>query len=164
MRKVVNRKRVPLSSEKAFVRYSALCASQECCSQELAGKMGRNGMEERDIAQVLQRLADEDFLNEERYARAFVQDKLRFNHWGRQRIRMELCHRKIAAGFIDEALAEIEEKQYNDILRGLLETYNRSVKATTTYEHRAKLMRHAYSRGFSPEEAGPFVNELVRDN
>lgn len=164
MCKALKRKAVPLSSEKAFIRYSALCASQECCSQDLAKKMERNGMEESEIARVLQRLTDEDFLNDKRYARAFVQDKLRFNGWGRQRLRMELRHRKIAVSLIDEALAGIDEKQYEEILQDLLKTFNRRVKAATAYEHRAKLLRHAYSRGFSPDEAEPFVKDIVKED
>ena len=146
--------------EEAFNRLSALCARQECCQSDLADKMMRQGMTETSVAQVLQHLQSEGFVNEERFARAFARDKLLFARWGKQRISMELHRKRISSQFIDGALRQLDANEYKKVLKEVLYNYNKSLKAKSGYERRMKLLRHAFGRGFSQDEATEYVDEL----
>ena len=72
----------PWGEQEAYNKLSALCARQECCLSDLAVKMTKKGMDNQSIDRILRQLEEEGFVNEERYSRAFVHDKLMFSHWG----------------------------------------------------------------------------------
>jgi len=157
MRKI---KKTPTVSQ-AQIKYSSLCARQECCQYDLAQKMSRSGMDDTDIAQVLQQLVEEGFVDDTRYCHAFVYDKLHFSRWGRLRIRHELQAKKIPQNIIEEGLADIDETEYVAILRTLLTEYAPTVKAKTDYEKLAKIMRYAFQRGFEQHIASPVAESLI---
>ncbi len=149
-------KKIP-TLHQAYIKYSALCARQECCQYDLAQKMTRSGMDDNAIAKVLQQLMEEGFVDEQRYCRAFVHDKLHFSKWGRLRIQRELQTKKISPEYIATALSEIDQDEYLTILKGLLTDYARTVKAKSEYERQGKILRYAYQRGFEAELAQEFV-------
>jgi hypothetical protein len=94
---------------------------------------------------------EEDYINEERFARAFVKDKFRFNHWGRIKITTHLRVLSISSDIIAKAIGEIDEDEYAEILDETVEKKRKTIKKGTDYEIRAKLLRHALSRGFEYE-------------
>ena len=100
------------TADEAYNKYSALCARQECCRHDLAEKMVRKGMSEQAIATVLEQLTSEGFIDEERFCRAFIHDKLHFSKWGKIRLRTELRMRRIAHETIEQCLREIDDEDY----------------------------------------------------
>ena len=88
---------------KLYQKYSARCARQECCRQDLWQSMQRAGVPSADAEKVLDRLEDEGFVSAERYARAFALDKVRYDKWGRVKIRQDLYLKRIDASYIDAA-------------------------------------------------------------
>ena len=98
---------------------------------------------------IVNRLQTERYVDECRYAHAFVRDKFRYNHWGWIRIERELRMRGIAQAYIDEAKEEISDEDNLSSLRKLIESKRRTVKGKNEYELNAKLFRFALSRGFS---------------
>lgn len=153
-------KKTPTANQ-AYIKYSALCARQECCQYDLAQKMSRIGMDDTAIAQVLQQLVEEGFIDETRYCHAFVYDKLHFSRWGRLRIRHELQIKKLPRNIIEEGLAGIDETEYTAILRDLLTEYAPTVKATSNYEKLAKMIRYAFQRGFEQHLASPLAESIL---
>jgi regulatory protein len=103
------------------------------------------------IQPIIDKLVEEDYINEERFARAFVKDKFRFNHWGRIKITTHLRVLSISSDIIAKAIGEIDEDEYAEILDETVEKKRKTIKKGTDYEIRAKLLRHALSRGFEYE-------------
>ena len=142
-----------LTEEQLFYRLSALCAKAEHCRQEMAAKM-RTWQVPDDVQQrVIGRLADEHYIDDDRYARAFVHDKVRYAKWGRRKIEQALYMKRIPGDAIAAALDEVDQSEYVEILRPMLQAKAKSIKADSPYELEMKLMRFAAGRGFSVEEA-----------
>ena len=142
-----------LTEEQLFYRLSALCAKAEHCRQEMAAKM-RTWQVPDDVQQrVIGRLADERYIDDDRYARAFVHDKVRYARWGRRKIEQALYMKRIPDDAIAAALDEVDASEYIETLRPLLQAKAKSIKAGSRYELEMKLMRFAAGRGFSVEEA-----------
>ena len=148
----------PWGEQEAYNKLSALCARQECCLSDLAVKMTKKGMDNQSIDRILRQLEEEGFVNEERYSRAFVHDKLMFSHWGRNRIRIELRRKGIAHEIFAPALEEINEEDYLQVLRDLLTKYRRHITAPSNHELRNRLIRYAISRGFEVSLAMSIVD------
>lgn len=144
------------SEQEAYIKLSALCASAEYCEYDLR-KKARNW--DTPLDSIISRLRQERFIDDSRYAHAFVRDKFRYNHWGRVRISQELKMRKISADIIEEALCEIPEEDNLDTLRRLIDTKQKSVKGKSEYEIRGKLIRFALGRGFQMDDIIKVVGE-----
>ena len=101
------------------------------------------------VERVLGRLVDERFIDDERFARMFVRDKMRFDRWGSRKIEQSLRMKGVAQDIVDGVLADVPADDYVEILRPLLAAKRRTVKAASDYELDAKLMRFAMGRGFT---------------
>lgn len=140
----------PQQIEKLCSRMAAHCAGTECCKADIRRKLAAKGCSSGEAQHIIDRLVEESFINEERYARAFVADKFRFANWGRTKIRFQLREKGIDGSAIDEALATIDEDDYAESLRRFLQAKRPSVKAASDYERSQKLARSAIARGFEP--------------
>lgn len=142
----------PMSEEQALARLTALCASAEHCTGEMVDKMTRWGVSEEAQARVMEHLIKNKYIDDERYCRAFVHDKMEYNHWGRRKIEQALYARHIDKTIQNSVLDEIPEEDFIDILRPLIEQKRRQTRANSEYEMNMKLMRFAASRGFTIDQ------------
>ena len=125
-----------------------LCSRQEKCSSEIREKLSKFKLPEPQIEKVLKALKNEGFLDEARYAGMFVRDKLRFNHWGRVKIRYMLSGKKIPDEIISEAIHGIDEQDYREILKEELLKKRQQIKDANPCTVRNKLARFGQQRGF----------------
>lgn len=137
-----------MTEQEAYLQLAALCAQAEHCQQEMRDKMRRWGLDETVQNRIITRLVKERYVDDERYARAFVKDKIRYNKWGRRKVQQALWMKRIDADIQQQVLDEIDEKEYLDVLRPLLKQKRKSIKAESDYELNQKLLRFALSRGF----------------
>ena len=137
-----------MTEQEAYLQLAALCAQAEHCEQEMRDKMRRWGLDETVQNRIITRLVKERYVDDERYARAFVKDKIRYNKWGRRKVQQALWKKRIDADIQQRVLDEIDEKEYLDVLRPLLKQKRKSIKAESDYELNQKLLRFALSRGF----------------
>ena len=138
-----------ITEQEAYLQLAALCAQAEHCEQEMRDKMKRWEIDKAVQDRVLQRLIKERYIDNERYARAFVKDKIRYNKWGRRKVQQALWMKRIDNDTQQRVLDEIDEKEYLDVLRLLLKQKRKSIKADSDYELNQKLVRFALSRGFT---------------
>ena len=138
-----------ITEQEAYLQLAALCAQAEHCEQEMRDKMKRWEIDKAVQDRVLQRLIKERYIDNERYARAFVKDKIRYNKWGRRKVQQALWMKRIDQDIQQRVLDEIDEKEYLDVLRPLLKQKRKSIKADSDYELNQKLVRFALSRGFT---------------
>ncbi len=138
-----------MTEQEAYLQLAALCAQAEHCEQEMRDKMRRWELDETVENRVIDRLTEERYIDNERYARAFVKDKIRYNKWGRRKVQQALWTKHIDKDIQQRVLDEIDEKEYLDVLRPLLKQKRKSLKAGNDYELNQKLVRFALSRGFT---------------
>ena len=139
------------TEEETFLQLAALCANAEHCQYEMLEKMKRWELSDEAQARVMARLIEERYVDDRRYARAFVKDKIRYNKWGRRKVQQGLWMKRIDKEIQDEVLNEIDEKEYLNVLKPLLKQKRKSIKANSDYELNQKLVRFAYGRGFTFE-------------
>ena len=137
-----------MTYEMALQRLSALCASAEHCEYEMTEKMRKWDVEESDCERIMEYLRKAKFVDDERYARAFVKDKIKYNKWGRRKVEQGLWAKHIAEDIRQRVLDEVDESQYKSVLTDLLKSKRRSIKAANDYEMNRKLIKFALSRGF----------------
>ena len=138
-----------MTEQEAYLQLAALCAQAEHCQQEMRDKMRRWELDETVQNRIIARLVKERYIDDERYTRAFVKDKIRYNKWGRRKVQQALWMKHIDTDIQQRVLDEIDEKEYLDVLRPLLKQKRKSIKAANDYELNQKLVRFALSRGFT---------------
>ena len=137
------------SEKEAYLTLAALCAQAEHCQWEMLEKMRRWEVPEEAQARVIQRLVSERYVDDERYAQAFVKDKIRYNKWGRRKVDQALWQKHIDEDIRKRVLDEVDDDEYLSVLRPLLKQKRKSTKANSDYELNQKLMRFALGRGFT---------------
>ncbi len=137
-----------MTEQEAYLQLAALCAQAEHCQFEMCEKMRRWGIEEAAQERVISRLVNERYVDDERFARAFINDKIRYNKWGRRKVQQALWQKHISDDIQSRLLDEVDDKVYVDILRPLLKQKRKTMKAQSDYELNQKLVRFAMSRGF----------------
>ena len=143
------RQRQPLSPEQAFSRVAHLCSQKECCVFDVKQKLRRMELPETEIETVINKLVADKFIDEARYARSFIADKLRFNKWGAQKIKNHLRAKYVPSSIIEEAFCEFEDEALTQALPDLLEKKRKSVTGKSEYEINTKLIRYALGKGFA---------------
>ena len=137
------------TEQEAFLQLAALCAQAEHCQWEMQEKMRRWELDDDAQARIMERLVKERYVDDERYARAFVKDKVRYNKWGRRKVEQALWQKHIDDDIRQRVLDEVDDEEYLHILRPLLQQKRKSTKAANDYELNQKLARFALSRGFT---------------
>lgn len=137
------------TEREALTTLTALCARGEHCTQEMLDKMARWELDEAAQARVMEYLTTHKYVDDERFSRAFVNDKIKYNKWGRRKIEQALWAKRIPKTTIDNVLSDIADAEYLKVLRPLLAAKRRTVKAANAYEEKVKLTRFALSRGFT---------------
>lgn len=137
------------TEQEAYLQLAALCAQAEHCQQEMRDKMKRWEMAPEVQERVIARLIKERYIDNERYARAFVKDKIRYNKWGRRKVQQGLWMKHIDDDIQQRVLSEVDDTEYLAVLKPLLKQKAKSIKAENDYELTQKLVRFALGRGFT---------------
>jgi regulatory protein len=136
--------------KKVLQGFELRCARQEMCSADVRRKALRSFEGDADRADALVRsLVENGYVDDARYAAAFVRDKVHYNHWGRRKVEQALWQKHIDEQTAQAALDEIDDSEYADMLRPLLKQKRRSTSARNDYELNVKLIKWALGRGFT---------------
>ncbi|HZL76425.1 MAG TPA: regulatory protein RecX [Bacteroidales bacterium] len=138
----------------------ALCSRREYCPEDIRLKLQSWGVSEADACRVIGILIKENFLNENRYAEAFVKDKFNYNKWGKVKITANLKLKKLPAGIIRSALGCIDDDIYRKTLSDLIVSHRRRIKAKNQYDLKGKLLRYGLSKGFESSLLYELLNEM----
>lgn len=139
---------LPLTPEKAYSRATAACSRREYCRADWARKFAEGGLAAEASAALLDRLAAEGYVDDRRFARAFVHDKVGSGQWGRLKAACALRARGVDSEAAAEALAAVDEEAYREGLRRLLERKARTLPPLDARLRRLRLLRYAAGRGF----------------
>ena len=126
------------------------CAYQERCQQEVRNKLYELGGYPNDIEQIIAELIEKNFLNEERFAKAFAGGKFRIKKWGKVKIISQLKFKQISAYCIKAALQQIDEDDYLQTLKMVLLKKNKNYAAASPMQ-KQQLAKYAMQKGFEPD-------------
>ena len=138
-----------LTQQEILQKLTALCAHAEHCQWEMTEKMRRWEVDSETQAKVMQYLVAERYVDDERYCRAFVKDKIKYNRWGRRKVEQALYAKRIDADISKKVLDEVSDTEYLTVLRPLLQGKRRQLGGLNDYEANARLVRFALGRGFT---------------
>lgn len=158
----MNKTKQPITADKAMNRAAALCARTEHAAADIRTKLLEWGLNGTQAEQVLQQLVEQGFVNDRRFAGAFVKDRFAFNGWGRIKIAHQLRLKSITDDVIAEAMAAIDEDSYRQRLTQLLQAKWRTVKGREPRAAWAAMMRFAASRGFETAVSSECVKNVTR--
>lgn len=149
--------------QKAIQKAEAYCARSEKCISEVQKKLYDWHFPEEYHELVIAHLLSLKFIDEERYAKAFVRDKFRFNKWGKLKIRAALARKRISSENSFNALEEITNNEYAEMLNDVLSQKFKEIKRKESdfYKQKQKVLAFAQSRGFEPDLAINFIENNI---
>ena len=138
-----------MDKKQALSKCMTLCSRQEHCSSDIKDKLKRWGVSDQESSVILKELINQKYLDDLRFSEAYVKDKLRFNGWGRVKIRYMLSMKKIEKTTIEKALESIDEDLYTEILNNQLQKKQKQLKGETDeWIKNQKLIRYLQAHGF----------------
>ena len=146
-----------MSKEEALTRLKRYCAYRERSHTEVRYKLLELRVFGNMLEEVISDLISENYLNEERYARAYVRGKFKNNRWGRNKIIMGLKAKKVSKYCITKGLEEIEEEEYKDVLTNLLQKKLDLSLDLDKYVIIKKLSQYGFQKGYEHN----IVNECI---
>lgn len=126
------------------------CAYQERCRHDVKNKLLQLRATSIHYKEIISVLEENNYLNEERFAKHFTSGKFRIKKWGKNKISAELRKKKIPKHFIEMALDEIKEEEYLQTIRYQIKKKEQEYRARNPEERRKKIYRFLLSKGFEP--------------
>ena len=144
--------------KESKVKIAKFCAYQERCHQEVRDKLYSYGLLPSNVEEIIYELIQEDFINEERFAKAFVRGKFNYKKWGRIKITQELKKRKISKYCINKGLGEISEEKYKAVLTEILDKKSKQFSSLKEYQKNYKAVQFAMGKGYESAIAWSIIN------
>ena len=157
------RERKPKSAEQALAALMRLCARSEKSSGDALRLMRTWEVAEGARQSVLQKLIDQRFIDDRRYAEAYTREKSSLAGWGKRKIALQLRQKGVSRDIVDEVLASLNTDEQSESLADKLRQKMRSTKAASQYELRGKLLRYALSLGYDYDMATSAIDGIVSD-
>ncbi len=151
-----------LTTEQVLTKLRQYCSYQERCHEDVKQKLSGFGLSQYEIGQILGKLIEENFLNEERFAIQFAGGKFRVKHWGKLKIKQELRQKKVSESFIKKAMAAIEGQAYEETLQKLASRKHQSlVREKNPFLRKKKLLDHLLMKGYETDLVSDVVKQLL---
>jgi regulatory protein len=150
-----------VSLKEARLKLEHYCSYQERCHQEVVQKSYELGMKPNEVDAIVVHLLQNNFLNEERFARSFARGKHRIKSWGKIRIINELKQRHISPPNIKCALTEISEEEYQDVLNKLAERHWETITERNPQKKKKKFCDFLLRKGWESNLVYEKLKELL---
>lgn len=148
--------------KEAYAKMAQLCSRSEQCSADIRKKMVAYEIMDELVEEIITKLREEKFLDDERYVKAYVSDKFRLNKWGKIKLRYYLKHKGLHDSVIEKGLNGINEEQYKKVLISTLKEKAKTIKTSDKFDKMGQIIRFAQSRGFEPEIIHRYLPEVVK--
>ncbi|MBL0309726.1 MAG: RecX family transcriptional regulator [Bacteroidetes bacterium] len=142
-----------------YDKLTSYCAYQERCAADVRGKLFKLKTDKEDFGSYIERLTEENFLNEERYVKSFIEAHAK-KKWGKTKMKSALLQKQMNSGLIKKYLDEIVEEDYTEHIKLLAEKKLRSIKSSSKAETKTKLMRHLLNKGYEMQKISGVLKEL----
>lgn len=164
MEQKVVREQKTKTAQQALQSLMRMCARSERSSGDALRLMKRWGLTDEDARKVLSRLQTERFIDDARYAEAFVRDKLNLSGWGAYKIKAALRAKGVSKEIVEDVVAPmLAEADMTERLEEIMRRRLRTLKYSSAYEAKTKLIRFAASRGYDLDEAVECASKILND-
>ena len=150
-----------LTKEQALQKLRHFCGYQERSHSEVQQKLWDLGVRRVEHDEIISNLIEDDYLNEERFAKAFAGGRFRLKKWGRKKIYYALKEKKVSEYNIKIAMKEIDEEQYNGALQKLVENKYASLKAEQYLVRKKKTIDYLLQKGYEPELINMMLEKII---
>lgn len=151
-----------LLPDQARLRMADLCSRSEHCRADIADRLARHGISPTDSEAILDFLCRNGFISDERFAKAFVADKVRFNAWGRIRIARELYMKGVDREAVKNAIDGIDYEQYHEAAMKAARSKCRSIDIDSR-EGKMKLYRFMASKGYESSVISAVIERIRKE-
>jgi regulatory protein len=148
--------------KETYAKMAQLCSRSEQCSADIRKKMIAYEIMDELVEEIISKLKEEKFLDDERYVKAYISDKFRLNKWGKIKMRYYLKAKGLSDDLIEIGLHEIKEEQYKKALISTLKEKAKTIKSGDKFDKMGQIIRFAQSRGFEPEIIHRYLSEVVK--
>ena len=152
--------RLPLTYREALLKATEICSRSEKCCLDVELKCREWQLSSEDTGRVLDYLLQEKFIDPQRYANSFVNDKFKFNKWGKIKLAYFLRMKQVEEDFIREALANLPDQAYQTVLLDLLSAKAKTIRVGDPYAKKGKLLAFAQGRGFEADLALKLMEKI----
>ena len=149
-----------LTKEQALQKLKQYCTYQERSHYEVEQKLWGLGIRRAEQGEIISTLIEEDYLNEERFAKAFAGGKFRMKDWGRKKIYHALKEKQVSEYNIKKAMKEIDDEEYKKVLYELAEKKQASLKDEQYFVRKKKIMDYLLQKGYEADLVMKVVNEV----
>ena len=133
---------------KYLNQMAVFCSRSEKCEFDVRKKLESTELDNNQVDELIDSLIKDKYIDNQRYAEFFTNDKFKFNKWGKQKIKQYLKQKQINSDFIQNALNLIDDNEYKKTLKNLIEKKRKSVKESDKYKLKEKIIRNVLSKGF----------------
>lgn len=152
-----------IDKSSALLNCAELCSRAEHCEFEIRNKLYNWGLEADFHDEIIDYLFDHNFIDHERFAKAFTNDKVRFSAWGRIKIELALRQKRIPSYAISQAIAKIDEKQYISNLAAIISTKAKRFDLKD-FNQRNAVYRQIAAKGYEPSMIVREINNYISAN
>ncbi len=145
-------------------KLEAFCAYQERCDQEIRKKLISWNIMSDDADILISDLIQHNFLNEERFAEAFVSGKFRIKKWGKIKIKQQLKQKRISDYSINKGLSQIDDTEYLETLNQLTFSKNVLIKAKDKWDRKVKLQRYLQTKGYETDLIMQVMEDILHNS
>lgn len=140
-----------MTEHEAYRRMAALCARSEHCAGEIRERLRLLGFPAEAQEDIVAQLIDERYIDDERFCRAFIAEKIRFEKHGRRRIEHDLRRKGVSRDVYLPLLDAVPQSDYIAALQPLLDSRRRNNDYDGSYGATMRLARYAAGRGFTAD-------------
>jgi len=148
------------SSQTLYLKLERYCAYQDRCTRDVELKLKGLKVTELEMGKVIEQLKEEQMIDDQRFANAFVRGKFSVNKWGRNRITNGLRIRQLPESIISMALREIDEESYLEAIRTLIIKKSREINPEKTLNKREKIINFVVGKGYESDLVLRMIQEI----
>lgn len=152
-----------LGIKEAKQRAGRFCAFRERSPNEVLEKLMDWGVGEHDAEKIVDELIKEKFIDEQRFANAYCNDKFEFNSWGKQKIKANIYTHKLSSSAIDIALDRIESRKYETRCFELTERKWEKLERDEPAKRKQKTLAYLANKGYEMDLIWKCINKLAKD-
>lgn len=146
----------------ALMKMQSWCAYQERCQQDARTKLYELGLWPEAVENIIVKLIEDNFLNEERFATTFARGKFTIKKWGRIKIKQELKQKRVGDYCLKKAMQQIDETEYMATLKKLIDSKRKLIKEKNPIKLNYKLMNYVLSKGYEKDLVFDILNNMEK--
>lgn len=146
--------------DKILNKIARQCSTKEYCTLEILCKLQKTDLDCADINKIVNFLRQHGFIDDLRYAKAYVKDKARFNKWGRLKIQQMLQTKYLDSNIVSEAMREVSDEEFEDTCLDILRSKLQTLKDEEQHKKKVKLIRFALGKGFTYDTVLTAIEKL----